>query len=425
MEKIVMMNDEGRKKEIGKLIKHYRIALYNKTKNKKFLQKNFIMENCWFISSRKTLINIENGIPSRCNEYYYKYAEKIKKNIIFSRKLEKIFDTMVNLILNNLNGDQNKKELITQYKILDEYMNYEDLLYYGEMKRLIDILYHRITRNQIIDVSDYIFLSELKEVFEEKTLQLILFLISEFELYFSIKSTITKYFENNDKINCNYIQYVTLINYYLSVNDLKNAKNLILEFDKKNIGMNKLKKNEYIRMVKLFLNINSQSVKVRNLDTLKENSKNSFENVCSLQYYSIYLILKNKIENAIKLLEYLLTIQGGIYSFPTILYLLVALNLQKNKNIDKIKKYILYLKKLSNDIFVVFNFIISYFDMIYLEDNIDEKDSGQYIVSNINYILESRECYTLIFRNELLDLVSKSKNYKQFFEFNKALNHIN
>lgn len=95
MEKMWTMNDEGRKKEIGKLIRFYRIESYNRTKCRAFLQKNFIIENDTYISSRKTLINIENGIPSRCNEYYYKYAEKIDKNIVFSRKLEKIFDKII------------------------------------------------------------------------------------------------------------------------------------------------------------------------------------------------------------------------------------------------------------------------------------------------------------------------------------------
>ena len=76
-----MMKEE--KKEIGKLIRFYRIESYNRTKCRAFLQKNFIIENDTYISSRKTLINIENGIPSRCNEYYYKYAEKIDKNIVF------------------------------------------------------------------------------------------------------------------------------------------------------------------------------------------------------------------------------------------------------------------------------------------------------------------------------------------------------
>ena len=158
---------------------------------------------------------------------------------------------------------------------------------------------------------------------------------------------------------------------------------------------------------------------------MKENSKNSFENVCSLHYYSIYLILKNELEDAIKILENLLTIQRGIYSFPTIIYLLIALNLQKEKNITKIKKCLVYLKKISNTIFVMFNFIISYFDMVYLEDNIDEKDSGEYIVSNVECIINSREYYATIFKHEILDLVSKSKNYKQFYEFNKAMNRIN
>ena len=73
----------------------------------------------------------------------------------------------------------------------------------------------------------------------------------------------------------------------------------------------------------------------------------------------------------------------------------------------------------------MFNFIISYFDMVYLEDNIDEKDSGEYIVSNVECIINSREYYATIFKHEILDLVSKSKNYKQFYEFNKAMNRIN
>lgn len=424
MEKMWTMNDEGRKKEIGKLIRFYRIESYNRTKCKAFLQKNFIIENDTYISSRKTLINIENGIPSRCNEYYYKYAEKIDKNIVFSRKLEKIFDKIIDLIFNNLNGDKNEEELIKQYKILDKYMNYENFLYYEEMKKIIDLLYYKITKNRIIGVNDYIYLSKLKAVFENKILQLILFLISEFELYFSIKSTLASFFENKDEIDSSYIQYVTLINYYMSIYDLKRVKNLLIEFDSKNIGLNTVKRKEYIRMVKLFLNINSQSIKIKNLDIMKENSKNSFENVCSLHYYSIYLILKNELEDAIKILEDLLAIQRGIYSFPTTIYLLIALNLQKEKNITKIKKCIVYLKKISNTIFVMFNFIISYFDMVYL-DNIDEKDSGEYIVSNVDCIINSREYYTTIFKHEILDLVSKSKNYKQFYEFNKAMNHIN
>ena len=78
----------------------------------------------------------------------------------------------------------------------------------------------------------------------------------------------------------------------MSIYDLKRVKNLLIEFDSKNIGLNTVKRKEYIRMVKLFLNINSQSIKIKNLDIMKENSKNSFENVCSLHYYSIYLILK-------------------------------------------------------------------------------------------------------------------------------------
>ena len=395
MEKMWTMNDEGRKKEIGKLIRFYRIESYNRTKCRAFLQKNFIIENDTYISSRKTLINIENGIPSRCNEYYYKYAEKIDKNIVFSRKLEKIFDKIIDLIFNNLNGDKNEEELIKQYKILDKYMNYENFLYYEEMKKIIDLLYYKITKNRIIGVNDYIYLSKLKEVFE-----------------------------NKDEIDSSYIQYVTLINYYMSIYDLKRVKNLLIEFDSKNIGLNTVKRKEYIRMVKLFLNINSQSIKIKNLDIMKENSKNSFENVCSLHYYSIYLILKNELEDAIKILEDLLAIQRGIYSFPTTIYLLIALNLQKEKNITKIKKCIVYLKKISNTIFIMFNFIISYFDMVYL-DNIDEKDSGEYIVSNVDCIINSREYYTTIFKHEILDLVSKSKNYKQFYEFNKAMNHIN
>lgn len=265
---------------------------------------------------------------------------------MFSRKLEKIFDKIIDLIFNNLNGDKNEEELIKQYKILDKYMNYENFLYYEEMKKIIDLLYYKITKNRIIGVNDYIYLSKLKEVFENKILQLILFLISEFELYFSIKSTLASFFENKDEIDSSYIQYVTLINYYMSIYDLKRVKNLLIEFDSKNIGLNTVKRKEYIRMVKLFLNINSQSIKIKNLDIMKENSKNSFENVCSLHYYSIYLILKNELEDAIKILEDLLAIQRGIYSFPTTIYLLIALNLQKEKNITKIKKCIVYLKKI-------------------------------------------------------------------------------
>ena len=96
-----------------------------------------------------------------------------------------------------------------------------------------------------------------------------------------------------------------------------------------------------------------------------------------------------------------MAIQRGIYSFPTTIYLLIALNLQKEKNITKIKKCIVYLKKISNTIFIMFNFIISYFDMVYL-DNIDEKDSGEYIVSNVDCIINSREYYTTIFKHEIL-----------------------
>ena len=35
---------------------------------------------------------------------------------MFSRKLEKIFDKIIDLIFNNLNGDKNEEELIKQYK---------------------------------------------------------------------------------------------------------------------------------------------------------------------------------------------------------------------------------------------------------------------------------------------------------------------
>ena len=112
-------------------------------------------------------------------------------------------------------------------------MNYENFLYYEEMKKIIDLLYYKITKNRIIGVNDYIYLkSKLKRFLKIKYYNLILFLISEFELYFSIKSTLASFFENKDEIDSSYIQYITLINYYMSIYDLK-QKNLLIEFDSK------------------------------------------------------------------------------------------------------------------------------------------------------------------------------------------------
>lgn len=414
--------DDGRKKEIGKLIKYYRTGLYNITKDKIYIQKNFIFEKNLQISSRKTLINIENGIQSRCDDYYFRYAEKIDKNIIFSRKIDKIFNICIEQISENLNGLDNKEDIQSQYMKINNSMDYNDILYYDELKLVIDILYNKILYNKILNITEYTLLCNLKNIFENKILILILLLISEFELYYNIKSSLN----NIELINLlelmdNPIAYMTVINHYLASNNICRAKQLALKL--KNENINHYKINEYLKMVQLFLNIN-KSYKLKNVNKLIDGSRNSFANLCSIQYYTVHLILEHDFEECINILERILMSQKGLMSLPTIVYLLIALNMQDTKNYKKIHNYIKQSKNLLNKKFVLFNLIINYFDMIYVDKCINEKNRGEYILLNIKNIVYEKNYFMDFFKDEMMDLVSKSKNYKQLFEYEMILDKL-
>lgn len=85
MNKVYIIEED--KIYIGMLVKHYRRAMYDKTKSSRWTQKGFIYDNYGTkICSEKTLGLIENGIPIKNDIIYEELLHKfnIKYDFIYS-----------------------------------------------------------------------------------------------------------------------------------------------------------------------------------------------------------------------------------------------------------------------------------------------------------------------------------------------------
>lgn len=173
MNKVYIIEED--KIYIGVLVKHYRRAMYDKTKSSRWTQKGFIYDNYGTkICSEKTLGLIENGIPIKNDMIYEELLHKfnIKYDFTYSIHSINLSRCSKDLLLAIENYDSNTISDITKniIRVLNKgFHNYVFFHEYLQFYMMIQDYYNSkklLNANQIsliMNISNYID-SEMKEI---------------------------------------------------------------------------------------------------------------------------------------------------------------------------------------------------------------------------------------------------------------------
>ncbi len=140
-------SDDLINKTIGRLIKVYRENFLKTTRQEKYKQKNFMLEDKIPFCSERTYRDMEGGKPIRDEYIYEHFTKKLGFEYAKSRKLFNSMEAIEKEVVEAVNFYYENKCLEIERKIDVVFVGYENVIFYQEYKYLLLFLVRGIARD--------------------------------------------------------------------------------------------------------------------------------------------------------------------------------------------------------------------------------------------------------------------------------------
>ena len=429
---------EYEKKIIGILIGFYRKKLDVKLAFFLINKKNYYHEYCLAckkcenterICSPKTLYQIEKGFVIKNECFYYRLCENINKKLIFNKAILKKLDNYRELLYNSI-VDFSKQTLFSLLKEIEsDILKFKNTIYIEERLTLYrDVINYKLKRiipsHESVEI--YVLLKDNLAIEDEKIILLLLYDIS-----YKIKNNLI----DRDKIiseSKKYYKDPLFFRMMLFSNvDISIAYSLFEKYEADNFTQLNLYQKytlyEYISFIDI--NYNCYEKGYHNLkkciEIIKEGADFSDYTIknCSRQMGIVCYLLNKYYES----IEYFYSILKYKQFSIGLNYVLLFNCLEKTNQVNKILKIIEEINiatlKNKNEKLIMIYYWKKHLVKKHTKPQIAELED--FICEElVNIVVVGGELYERIFKEDLRQYVSITKDYKKFFSFDVAIHKV-